>query len=120
MLLGLGAGHLLAPGPPVVALVKPDFGNRRLRILFLPVYYTSDGRMAAALQDFRAALERLRGRHVYVANTATGEGLPLSGWSLDIVDEKGRSSSYDMILARKIRLKRRRVSGSRASAESQV
>ncbi len=109
LLLGLGAGHLLAPGPPTVALVKPDFGNRRLRVLLLPVYYTSDGRLAAALQDLRAALGRLRGSHVVIENSVTSEGLPLSGWSLDIIDEKGRSSSYEMLLVRRIRLKRRRV-----------
>jgi len=115
VLLGLGAGHLLAPRPPTVALVKPDFGNRRLWVLFLPVYYTPDGRMAAALQDFRAALDRLRGRHVYVENTVTGEGLPLGGWALDIVDEKGRSQSYDMVLVRRVRLKRRRLGDSRVA-----
>ncbi|ALL01947.1 hypothetical protein Pyrde_1904 [Pyrodictium delaneyi] len=111
MLLGLFAGYWLAPSPPTVALVKPDFSNRRLKVLLLPVYYTSDGRLAAALQDFKATLGRLRGSHVYVENTVTGEGLPLSGWSLDIIDEKGRSSSYEMLLVRRIRLKRRRVRG---------
>jgi len=119
MLLGLGVGHLLAPSPPTVALVKPDFGNRRLRVWLLPVYYTPDGRMAAAIQDLRAALGRLRGRHVYVENTVTGEGLSLSGWSLDIVDEKGRSQSYEMLLVRRVRLKRRRLGGSRAREEKE-
>jgi len=119
LLLGLFAGYWLAPSPPLVALVKPDFGNRRLRVLLLPVYYTPDGRMAAALQDLRAALDRLRGRHVYVVNTVTGEGLPLSGWSLDIIDEKGRSQSYEMLLVRRIKLKRRRLGGSRVRKEKE-
>lgn len=117
VLIGLAGGYALAPSPPVVAFVKPDFGNRRLKILFMPIYYTSEGRMAVALQDFRAAINRLRGRHVYVENTVTGEGLPQGSWALDLVDEKGRGSSYDMLLARRIRLKRRRLGGSRASAE---
>ncbi len=111
LLVGLLAGYAVAPSPLVLALVKPDFSNRRLRVLLLPVYYTSDGRLAAALQDFKAALGRLRGQHVYVENAVTGEGLPLSGWSLDIIDEKGSSQSYDMVLVRRIRLKRRRVRG---------
>jgi len=34
--------------------------------------------MAAALQDFKAAIDRLRGRRVYAENTVTGKGLLLT------------------------------------------
>ncbi len=105
--LGILAGFYLAPGPQVIALVKPDFSRRRLRIILLPVYHTPDGRLAAAFQDLRSIVNRLLGRHVYIAPAE----LPYSGWALDLIDEKGRGETYDMVLVKSVRLKRRVIEG---------
>ena len=50
------------------------------------------------------------GRYVYV----TPAELPYSGWALDIIDEKGRGVTYDMVLVRSVRLRRRVVEGEEA------